>query len=116
MDSRIDPLTGGYDGTRIADLSNAIYLRITTPLGTYWADKSLGSRFYLLKRSKDVQRNTKLAIQYGEEALQPLIDSKRADQIVVNAEWNHDGRLYVFGEVYQLGQLLTVFGHFVKVS
>ena len=116
MDSRIDPSTGDYDRTRIDDLSNAIYLRITTPLGSYWADKSLGSKFHLLKRAKDVERNKKLAQQYAQEALQPLITSKRADQIDITVEWHHDGRLQVFGSVYQFGVLLSAFRHFVKVA
>ena len=116
MDSRLDPLTADYDRTRIADLSNAIYLRITTPLGSYWADPTLGSKFYLFKRAKDVERNKTLALQYAQEALQPLIASKRADKIVVEVEWQHDGRLLIFGEVYQYDVLLTAFNHFVKVS
>lgn len=116
MDYRLDPLTADYDRTRIADLSNAIYLRICTPLGSYWADKTLGSKFYKLKRAKDLERNVKLAIQYGQEALQPLIDSKRADKIVVEAEWPHNGTLRVYGEVYQYGDLLAAFTHFVKVG
>lgn len=116
MDSRLDPSTGDYDRTRIADLSNAIYLRLTTPLGTDWADKTLGSKFHLLKRAKDLPRIKKLAQQYAQEALQPLIDTKRADKIDVVVEWAHDGHLRVYGQVYQYDVLLTPFSHFVKVS
>lgn len=116
MDSRINPATGDYDRTRIADLSNAIYLRITVPLGSYWADKTLGSKLYLLARTKDVERNKLLAVQYAKEALQPLLTDKRADQIDIEAVWNHDGRMQLLGEVYQHGQVVAAFNHYVKVT
>lgn len=116
MDSRIDPATGDYDRSRIADLSNAVYLRIMIPLGSYWADPTLGSKLYLLRRAKDIERNKTLAIQYTREALQPLIDDKRADRIDIQAVWNHDGRLQLVGEVYQSGLQVAVFAHYVKVA
>lgn len=116
MDSRIDPATGDYDRTAIADLSNAVYLRITTPLGSYWADTTLGSKLHLLRRMKDVERNRTLAIQYTREALQPLIDSKRADRVDVDATWSHDGRLELAGAVYQAGRNVATFQHYVKVA
>jgi phage gp46-like protein len=116
MDSRIDPSTGDYDRTRIADLSNAVYLRITIPLGSYWADPTLGSKLYLLRRMKDLVRNKALAIQYTREALQPLITDKRADSIDIDAVWNHDGRLQLSGQIYQHGQSVAAFQHYVKVA
>lgn len=116
MDSRINPATGDYDRTRIADLSNAVYLRIMVPLGSYWADPALGSKLHLLRRMKDVQRNRTLAIQYTREALQPLIKDKRADRIEVDAIWSHDGRLQLIGEVYQNGKVAATFAHYVKVG
>lgn len=116
MDSRIDPQTGDYDGTQINDLSNAIYLRITTPLGSYALDPTLGSKLHLLRRTKDLERNKRLAIQYTQEALQPLIDDRRADRIDVVCEWNHDGRLYLAAEVYQHGRRVGVFNDYVKVA
>ena len=116
MDSRIDPTTGDYDRTRIADLGNAAYLRLVVPLGSYWADPSLGSKLHLLRRAKDVERNKTLAIQYTQEALKPLIDTKRADRIVVDAAWSHDGRLELHGTIYQGGAAVTTFQHYVKVA
>lgn len=116
MDSRIDPATGDYDRTRISDLSNAVYLRITVPLGSYWADKTLGSKLHLLRRMKDLERNKTLAIQYTREALQPLLDDKRADRIDVDATWAHDGRLELTGAVHQAGRTATTFQHYVKVA
>jgi phage gp46-like protein len=116
MDSRLDPATGDYDRTRIADLSNAAYLRITVPLGSYWGDPTLGSKLYLLRRAKDIERNRSLAIQYTREALQPLIADKRADRIDVDATWAHDGRLELFGAIYQAGRAVATFQHYVKVA
>ncbi|OFJ46391.1 hypothetical protein BA896_021790 [Janthinobacterium lividum] len=116
MDSRIDPATGDYDRSRVADLSNAVYLRIMVPLGSYWADPTLGSKLYLLRRMKDIERNKLLAVQYTREALQPLLDDKRADRIDVDAVWSHDGRLQLVGEVYQSGKQIAAFAHYVKVA
>jgi len=122
MDSRIDPLTGDYDRTRIGDydrtrigdLSNAIYLRIMVPRGSYWADPTFGRR--IRSRMKDVERNKILVDQDTREALQPLLDKKRADKIDIATEWNHDGRLYLAVEVYQHGQVVGVFKDYVKVD
>ena len=116
MDSHINPVTGDYDHTFIGDLSNAVYLRITVPLGSYWADPTLGSKLYTLVGSKDVARNRSLAIQYATNALQPLIDSKRADSLTIDAVMNGVGRLCVFGKVYQSGVLVAQFSNYVKVS
>lgn len=116
MDSRINPATGDYDRSRIADLSNAIYLRITVPLGSYWADPALGSKLHLLRPQKDVERNKILAIQYTIEALQPIIAAKRADTIKVDAVWNGDGRLQLLVDVYQHGQVVSAFRHYVRVA
>ena len=116
MDSRLDPATGDYDRTRIADLGNAAYLRLMVPLGSYWADPTLGSKLHLLRRLKDVERNRALAIQYTREALQPLIDTRRADRIDVDAVWSHDGRLELSGAIYQAGVAVATFKNYVKVA
>lgn len=55
MDTWIDPATGDYAGARISRLENAVYLRLMTPLGSWWADTSLGSRLHELAREKDVR-------------------------------------------------------------
>ncbi|MFC0146146.1 phage GP46 family protein [Pectobacterium cacticida] len=74
MDNLLNPTTGDYTGTTTTTLANAVYLRLTTPLGSWWADPLLGSRLHLLARKKRRSpRVQKLARQYAEEALQPLI-------------------------------------------
>ncbi len=93
MDKALNPLTGDYTGQTINTLQNAVYIRLMTPLGSWWADKTIGSQLHLLQREKDVERVALLAQQYAEEALQPIIDDGRAERISVTAEQPHKGRL-----------------------
>jgi len=84
MDALIDPATSDYTGTRTTTLANAVYLRLMTPVGSWWADVRLGSRLHELTREKDLSRFTILARQYAEQALKPLIDDGRAREISVS--------------------------------
>lgn len=91
MDIYIDPFSNDYtlvQGAPVRDpmagLANAVYLRLMTPLGSYWADPSLGSRLHELQREKDVPRMAVLAKQYAESALKPLLDDGRALRIEVS--------------------------------
>ena len=122
MDAAINPLTGDYDytGTAFAldvagGLGNAVYLRLMTPLGSYWADASLGSRLHELQRQKDLSRVGILAKQYAEQALQPIIDDGRAQSITVTTSQAHDGRLLLLIEVVDMTGKNTVFNQFVRV-
>jgi len=85
MDARINPSTGDYTGERTSSLANAVYLRLMTPLGSWWADTALGSRLHELTREKDVTRVYLLARQYAEQALRPLLEDGRAQAIEVSA-------------------------------
>jgi phage gp46-like protein len=114
-DPRLVPLVGDYDGTSLNDLSNAVYLRITTPLGSYWADPELGSKLHLLQREKALQRVQLLAEQYTKSALQPLLDSRRADRITVQASAPQGGRMHLLADVFQRGQRVASFNHHVQV-
>jgi phage gp46-like protein len=89
-DAWINPVTGAYDltqGTPVRDpaggLANAVYLRLTTPLGSYWADPALGSRLHELQREKDLARVAILARQYAEQALAPIVEDGRATAVEV---------------------------------
>lgn len=95
MDKELDTLTGDYTGRTINNLKNAVYIRLKTPLGSWWADKNLGSLLHLLGREKDLGRVGLLAKQYAEEALQPIVDDGRAERITVSAEQPHNGMLYL---------------------
>lgn len=116
MDMGLDPLTGDYSGQVIEDLGNAVYLRLQTPLGSWWADPTLGSRLHELQRQKDVPRIRVLAVQYAEQALQPLLDDGRATSIVVEAQQPHDGRCLLQISVVDATGNRRVFNHPVKVS
>lgn len=95
MEKELDTVTGDYTGRSINNLKNAVYIRLKTPLGSWWADKKIGSLLHLLEREKDIDHVGLLAKQYAEEALQPIIDDGRAESITVEAEQPHDGILYL---------------------
>lgn len=115
MDAGIETTTGDLSGERISSLANAIYLRLKTPLGSYWADVSLGSRLHELARSKDLARVGRLATQYAEQALQPLLDDGRARTLEVAARQPHNGWLELVVEVVDATGNRRVFNHLVQV-
>ena len=92
MDAQLNPTTQDYTGDRLNNVANAVYLRLMTPLGTWWADAHLGSRLHELEREKDVPRIRRLAVQYSEMALDPLLHDKRAKSITVTEGQPHNGR------------------------
>ena len=121
-DALLDSITGGYTltgGTLTLDpargLANAVYLRLMTPLGSYWADATLGSRLHELEREKDVARVAVLAKAYCEQALQPVLDDGRAKEIVVETERLHDGWLRLAVRVTDAGGRDRLFNHHVRV-
>lgn len=63
MDKELDPRSGDYTGNTIDTLKNAVYIRLATPLGSWWADTSVGSLLHLLQREKDLERVALLAEQ-----------------------------------------------------
>jgi phage gp46-like protein len=93
MDAGINPTTGDLTGQRINTLGNAVYIRLMTPLGSWWANPKLGSRLHELRREKDRPRVGILARQYAEQALQPLLDDGRAKKTTITAEQPHNGWL-----------------------
>lgn len=93
MDAQIDPVTRDLTGRRISTLANAVYLRLTVPLGSWFADPTLGSRLHELQREKDLGRVAVLARQYAQQALQPLLDDGRARTVAVSAQRDGSGRL-----------------------
>ena len=122
MDAFISPDTRDYvllQGVAQRDpaggLANSCYLRLTVPLGTYWADKALGSRLHELQRLKDVARIAKLAVQYAEQALAPILDSGRAKSIDISTDQPHNGRLHLLIEVVAAGGETLTFKHPVGV-
>jgi phage gp46-like protein len=121
MDAWIDPRRGDYvlaDGAPMRDplggLSNAVYLRLQTPLGGYWAAPTLGSRLHELAREKDLAQVAVLARQYAEQALAPILADGRARAIVVTAE-RQGGRLALLIEVTAASGERLTFSHPVQV-
>lgn len=115
MDAGINPITGDATGKRINTLANAVYLRLMTPLGSYWADPAMGSLLYTLRREKDRPRVGRLATQYAQTALQPLLDDRRATSITVTAEQPHNGWLLLAVDVVQADGHAETFTHNVRV-
>lgn len=122
MDALIDPVTRDYrlvDGAPLRDpaagLANAVYLRLMTPLGSYWADAALGSRLHEIQREKDLARVAVLARQYAEQALAPILDDGRATAIDVTAERPGNGRMHLLIEVTAASGERLTFTHPVTV-
>ena len=122
MDAWINPLSGDYDlasGTLTRDpangLANAVYLRLMTPLGGYWAVPTLGSRLHELQRQKDLSRVAVLACQYAEQALAPILADGRATAIEVSTERPGNGRMLLLIEVAAASGERLTFRHPVKV-
>lgn len=123
MDAFINPISRDYDlssGLLERDpaggLANAVYFRLMTPLGSYWAEPLLGSRLHELQREKDVARISRLAQQYAEQALQPLVTDGRAKSIAVSAEHQQPGRLMLTVAVTANSGQVATFHHPVKIA
>lgn len=114
MDRELNPNTGDYTGNQINNLQNAVYIRLITPKGSWWADPKLGSLLHTLVREKDINRISLLARQYAEEALQPIVKDGRADRIRVAAEQPHNGMVHLHIKVTTAANEYT-FKHAVKV-
>lgn len=94
MDALLNPATGDYLLNQSAQgIENEVYVRLVTPLGSYWAEPALGSRLHELRRQKDLPRIAVLAKQYAEQALQPILDAHRARRINVAASLARRGWL-----------------------
>lgn len=80
MDFALDINDTGADMTFDKDTSilNNIYLSLMVDKGSFFQDPDFGSRLYLLKRSKSVERTASLAKDYCKEALQWMIDTGKA--------------------------------------
>ncbi len=121
-DCWINPATGDYSATAgvptrdpASGLANAVYLRLMTPLGGYWADARLGSRLHELQREKDVPRVMRLAVQYAQQALAPILADGRATAIDISAERPRPGWLDLIIEVTRASGERLTFKHPVKV-
>jgi phage gp46-like protein len=122
MDAWIDPAVGDYSllsGVAQRDvaggLANSIYLRLTVPVGSYWGDATFGSRLGQLQRSKDLTRIGVQAVQYAQQALQPILDDGRLTSINVTSTQPGNGQLYLLIEAYAASGERLLFKHPVQV-
>lgn len=122
MDAFVSPNTRDYvllEGAAQRDpaggLANSCYLRLTVPLGSYWAHPELGSRLHELQRGKDVARVALLARQYAEQALAPILEDGRATQIDVSTEQPRNGRINLLIEVLAASGEVLTFKHPVGI-
>lgn len=116
MDASLSPITADYDGQRINTLANATYIRLMTPLGSWCFDPSLGSRLHELQREKNLTRIYKLAEKYAEQALRPLITSRRASHIDVSASPIDIGWCLLHIKVTDISGKESLFMHKVGVA
>lgn len=126
MDALINPQTGDYlaDTARLGEwtrdpangLLNAAYLRLMTPLGSWFGNTTLGSRLYELARDKDLARVERLAQQYATDALKPLLDDGRALSIDVRTLRPGNGRLALAIELVDARGVSSAFEMPVKVA
>lgn len=97
------------------DELQCVYNRLSIERFRYWANPNLGSRLYLLKRSKDVQRNRLLAKQYAEEALEDLVPS-RFESLDVYVQQNETSRIELTIELTRLNGETGKILYFVPVG
>lgn len=116
MDALISPSTRDYAGVTTTTLANAVYLRLETPLGSWWNDPTLGSLLHTLRREKDTPRVRGLAVQYTEQALAPIVSDGRAKKITVTPTSGEKGWLILLIEVTSTNGEPQHFSHPVKVA
>ncbi|EEG3121761.1 hypothetical protein GZD19_004666 [Salmonella enterica subsp. enterica] len=114
MDRKINPATGDYTGTRTISIENAVWTRLATPLGAYWASPALGSRLHELPR-KDTEEVRALAEQYAWQALKPITDDGRALAIQVTAVRKRKGWIDLSIRATLASDEVATFEHPVKV-
>lgn len=126
MDTLINPATGDYldDATRPGALArdpangllNAAYMRLAVPLGSWFGDVNLGSRLHELAREKDVARVERLAQQYANAALAPLLTDGRAKRMDVRTLRAGNGQLAMTVELVDARGVLSTFELPIKVA
>ena len=113
MDALLNPQTGGYVVNQSAQsIENELYIRLVT---SYWADRTLGSRLHELRRQKHLKRIEVLAKQYAEQALQPVLQSKRAQSIQVTTSTPQRGWLKLHIEAVDAAGDTVTLSHKVAV-
>ncbi|WP_333663198.1 phage GP46 family protein [Acinetobacter sp.] len=97
------------------DVVQSACLRLNIHRGRYWADPDLGSRFYMLKRSKDVPRMLQIVKQYAEEALADLVPA-RLQSLIVSTTQTIKSRIDLSIEITRLTGEKQTIQYFVTVG
>ena len=111
IDSGKGQLTLGYGDS----LFNNVYLSLNIERGSWWLDANFGSRFHLLRREKDTASTRQRAVEYAEEALGWLVETKRAAKVSAEAV-TVDGKLALYITVTRTAGKPVVFLKFVPVG
>ena len=96
------------------NLDTAVFLSIEVTRGSFFAAPSLGSRFHLLRREKNLSRVIDQAEAYAVEALQWLVDLGRATSVTATAALV-SGRLKLAVAVVQANGRELSYETFVEV-
>jgi len=111
IDSGKGQLTLGYGDS----LLNNVYLSLNIERGSWWYDVNFGSRFHLLRREKDTSSTRRRAVEYAEEALAWLVETKRATAVSAEA-MTVDGKLALYVTVTRPVGKPVVFLKFIPVG
>jgi phage gp46-like protein len=88
MDMAIETtgVIGAMTWDKATTILNNVYLSLMVPRGGWWFNPEFGSRLHLLTRAKNTERTALLAREYCREALQWLLDTRRATAVEVEVE------------------------------
>ncbi|MCX5828768.1 MAG: phage GP46 family protein [Deltaproteobacteria bacterium] len=108
----------GMTFEKATTIMNNIYLSLTIEQGSFFADTTFGSRLHLLRRAKNTETTARLAVDYCREALQWLLDTKKAIAIDVFAQRDRTQdihRLKLLIEVTPISGPIVPFTTFIDV-
>lgn len=98
------------------DRRNNVFLSLAIDRGTFFANRDLGSRLYLLTRAKCTVRTEGLARDYAAEALAWLLETGRAAAIDIATSRNPEkGRIDMVVTVDWGDGQPVAYQHFVQV-
>ncbi len=96
-------------------LMNNIFLSLNIQRDNWWFTPAFGSRLHELNREKNVARVEMLAVNYAKEALQWLVETKRAS--AVDAATTHiKGGLILMVTVTTAAGKPVIFEKFISVG
>lgn len=110
-----DYVLSSLNATFSDDIVNSVYFRLNMRRRKYWANPNQGSRFYTLRRSKDVPRMLQTIKQYAEEALADLVP-ERLQSLIVSATQTVKSRVDLNIQITRLTGEKQTIPYFVSVG